>query len=177
MPIRPLSRDDVPALARQIVLNREFLAPFEPLRDEDYFTESGQRAIVEATLNRCDHGDTAAYVIVDDGHLVGRITLSEIVRGPLQSCSLGYWVAESRNGNGLASSAVRDVLRLAFDDLRLHRVQAGTLVHNIRSQHVLERNGFARIGVAPQMLRIAGRWQDHVLFQAIAPDAPQPQDS
>jgi ribosomal-protein-alanine N-acetyltransferase len=51
--------------------------------------------------------------------------------------------------------------------LRLHRAEAGTLVHNIGSQRVLERNGFARYGLAPKYLRIAGRWQDHVLFQRI----------
>jgi hypothetical protein len=33
---------------------------------------------------------------------------------------------------------------------------------------VLERNGFVRIGVAPSYLKIAGRWQDHVLFQLVA---------
>lgn len=177
MPIRPLTLEDVPALTEQVRLNREFLAPFEPTRDGEYFTEAGQLAIVQATLRQQDDGVTAAYVIHDDELLVGRITLSEIVRGPLQSCSLGYWVAESHNGGGLASGAVHDVLRAAFDDHRLHRVQAGTLVHNTRSQHVLARNGFVRIGLAPQMLRIAGRWQDHILFQVIAPSPEQPQDS
>lgn len=171
VPIRPLSVDDVPALTRQLVLNRDFLAPFEPLRDDDYFTEGGQLAVVAAALRQRDTGVTAPYVIHDDGDLVGRITLNEIVRGPLQSCSLGYWVAESRNGHGLATGAVRDVLQVAFEDLRLHRVQAGTLPDNVRSQHVLTRNGFVRIGVAAQMLRITGRWQDQVLFQALAPSA------
>lgn len=161
--------DDVPALTQQLKLNRDFLAPFEPVRDDEYFTEAGQMVVVQGALRHHDEGITAPYVILDEGNLVGRITLSEIVRGPLQSCSLGYWVAESENGRGLAAAAVRDVLRLAFEDFGLHRVQAGTLLHNIRSQRVLERNGFVRIGVAPQMLRIAGRWQDHVLYQVIAP--------
>ncbi len=77
----------------------------------------------------------------------------------------------------MATAAVRDVLELAFDSLRLHHVQAGTLLHNVRSQRVLERNGFVRIGVAPKMLRIAGSWQDHVLFQAIASSTTQRRDS
>jgi [ribosomal protein S5]-alanine N-acetyltransferase len=167
--VRPLSLDDVPALAGQLTANRTFLAPFEPVRDDDYFTEAGQLAVVRTALKQHDNGVTAPYVIHDEGRLVGRITLSEIVRGPLQSCSLGYWVAESENGRGLATAAVRDILGIAFGTLRLHRVQAGTLLHNQRSQHVLERNDFARIGVAPKMLRIAGDWQDHVLFQVLAP--------
>lgn len=167
--IRPLSPDDVPDLTRQLRANRRFLKPFEPTRDDSYFTDSGQAAVVASALQQHARGATAPYVILDDGELVGRITLSEIVLGPLQSCSLGYWVAETVNGQGLASAAVRDVLALAFGELGLHRVQAATLVHNVRSQRVLIRNGFARIGLAPELLRIDGRWQDHILFQVIAP--------
>jgi [ribosomal protein S5]-alanine N-acetyltransferase len=101
--------------------------------------------------------------------VLGRITLNNIVRGAFQSCSLGYWVRSSANGRGHATAAVALMLRTAFTDLGLHRVEAGTLVHNAASQRVLERNGFERFGLAPQYLRIAGRWQDHVLFQVLAP--------
>ena len=59
---------------------------------------------------------------------------------------------------------------MAFGDLRLHRVEAGTLLHNAGSQRVLERNGFVRYGVAPAYLNIAGSWQDHALYQVLNPD-------
>jgi ribosomal-protein-alanine N-acetyltransferase len=58
---------------------------------------------------------------------------------------------------------------IAFTRLGLHRVQAETLLDNIGSQRVLERNGFERIGMAPAYLRIAGRWQDMILFQVLNP--------
>lgn len=106
--------------------------------------------------------------IVEDGLLVGRITVSDIVRGPFLSAHLGYWVAQTSNGRGVATAAVGATVTMAFDDLGLHRLQAGTLVHNTVSQRVLARNGFVRIGLAPAYLRIAGRWQDHVLFQRVA---------
>jgi len=51
--------------------------------------------------------------------------------------------------------------------VRLHRLQAATLLHNSGSQRVLADNGFERIGIAPQYLRIAGEWQDHLLFQLL----------
>jgi ribosomal-protein-alanine N-acetyltransferase len=53
--------------------------------------------------------------------------------------------------------------------LRLHRVEAGTIPRNVRSQAVLQRNGFVPFGVAPAYLKIAGEWQDHVLFQRLNP--------
>jgi ribosomal-protein-alanine N-acetyltransferase len=169
---RLVSRDDVLALAELVRANREFMAPFEPARSEEYFTEAGQGALVANLLRQHQQGRTLPHVIVDEhGDVVGRITLNEIVRGPFQSCSLGYWVSADRGGRGLATAAVRDIVRVAFDDLGLHRVQAGTLRDNVRSQRVLERAGFARFGVAEAYLKIAGRWQDHVLFQLVNPAA------
>jgi ribosomal-protein-alanine N-acetyltransferase len=64
---------------------------------------------------------------------------------------------------------VRGALQ-SFDTLGLHRLEAGTLVRNVRSQRVLEKNGFVRFGLAPRFLRIAGQWQDHVLFQLLNDD-------
>ena len=169
---RLITLDDVPVLADLIAANREFLAPWEPTRPESYFTAAGQLAVTEKLLSLHGDGTNLPHVLLDDSdRIIGRITLNEIVRGPLQSCSLGYWVTAAENGRGVASEAVRQFLRLAFDDLELHRVQAGTLVHNVRSQRVLEKNGFTRYGLAPTYLRIAGEWQDHILFQIINPRA------
>ena len=100
---------------------------------------------------------------------IGGLALANIRRGVAQAASLGYWVGEEHNGRGLATAAVACMLAVAFDELELHRVQAATLPHNVASQRVLERNGFDRIGLAAAYLKIAGRWQDHVLFQRISP--------
>jgi [ribosomal protein S5]-alanine N-acetyltransferase len=165
---RLVTLDDVSALAELLRLNREFLAPWEPVRADAYFTEDGQRAAVTELLERHAQGTCLPHVIVDDtGAVVGRMTLNDIVRGAFQSGHLGYWVGAAHNGRGLATAAVGDLVRVAFEELRLHRIQAGTLLHNIGSQRVLERNGFVRFGMAPQYLNIAGRWQDHVLYQVV----------
>jgi [ribosomal protein S5]-alanine N-acetyltransferase len=108
-------------------------------------------------------------IVGESGEVAGRINLNNIVRGAFQSGSLGYWVSSAQNGRGLATAAVREMVQLAFGELRLHRVEAGTLLHNVRSQRVLERNGFVRYGMAPQYIKIAGRWQDHALFQLLNP--------
>ena len=171
MPIRLASLDDAPVIASLLTANRDFLAPWEPLRDESWFTADGQRAAIAAVLANHEAGASAPYVVLDhDGSVVGRMTLSGIVRGALQSASLGYWVSEHANGGGLATAAVRDVVRIAFDDLGLHRVQADTLLHTVASQRVLERVGFTPYGVAPSYLRIAGRWQDCATWQLLAPN-------
>jgi ribosomal-protein-alanine N-acetyltransferase len=172
--IRLVRPDDLPPLVDLIRENRDFLAPFEPVRDDAYFTLEGHGAVIGAALERHEQGTTVPYVILESGRIVGRITLNEIVRGPLQSCSLGYWVSAAENGRGIATAAARAMTRVAFDELGLHRVQAGTLLHNVTSQRVLERTGFIRYGVAPQYLNIAGTWQDHALYQLLAGGSANP---
>jgi ribosomal-protein-alanine N-acetyltransferase len=163
--IRPLTVDDVPELATVLAANRDYLAPWDPIRDDSYYTENGQRKIVSEVLRG---GGSLPHVILADGQLVGRVNLNNLVRGPFQSSSLGYWVAEKAAGRGIASFAVAEILRRAFTEYDLHRVEAGTLVHNERSQRVLLKNGFERFGTAPRYLRIAGEWQDHHLYQIVA---------
>jgi ribosomal-protein-alanine N-acetyltransferase len=155
--IRRLLPDDAPEVARLLVANRAFLAPYEPEHAEDFFTSDGQRA----RIDKAEH----LYAILDDEALAGVISLSNVVRGPFQSASLGYWVDEPRNGRGLATRAVAELAELAFRELGLHRLEAGALVDNVASRRVLEKNGFMLIGLAPRYLRIAGAWRDHHLFQ------------
>ncbi len=170
---RLLEPADAPALLEIAREDSAFFAPWEPLHDEQWLTEAAQMEVIGEKLEQHRLGLAVAHVVLDgDGAVVGRITLNNVVRGAFQSCSVGYFIRSAANGRGHATSAVRAMLGIAFGELGLHRVEAGTLVHNVRSQRVLERNGFVRFGLAPQYLRIAGRWQDHVLFQVLNPDMP-----
>ncbi|MGY1608702.1 MULTISPECIES: GNAT family N-acetyltransferase [unclassified Geodermatophilus] len=170
---RLLALDDAPVLARIAEEDRAFLAPWEPAREEGWATEAVQREEIRFVLEQHRLGLRLPHVVLDGaGQVVGRISLSNVVRGAFLSCNVGYWIRSAANGRGHATTAVAAMLRIAFDDLGLHRVEAGTLPHNAGSQRVLERNGFTRFGLAPQYLRIAGRWQDHVLFQRLNPAMP-----
>lgn len=164
--IRLITTGDCEVLAELQVRNRDFLSPWNPTRTEDYFTVEGQRADVEAALVRHGRGDAMPWVILDDdGAVAGRLTLSGITQGPFQSCSMGYWLSEDRTGKGLATEAVRAAVASAYTELELHRVQAETLVANVASRNVLAKTGFQQYGLAPKYLKIAGAWQDHLMFQ------------
>ena len=168
--IRVVSTDDAEAFADLLIRNRSFLAPWDPVRDDAYFTADGQRELLTRSLRRHRQGLDWPGVITLDEVPVGRVNLNNLIRGAFCSADLGYWVDQAHNGRGVATAAVEAVVRLAFAELDLHRVQAGTLLHNHGSQRVLEHNGFTRIGMAPRYLRIAGRWQDHLLYQRLADD-------
>lgn len=169
MTVTRLARvEDAAELADLERANRDYLAPWEPARDEEYYSVDVYRGALAQQLERHAAGLALPLVIVDDdGGIAGRISLHSIVRGALQSATLGYWLAEPAAGRGLASAALGELIGMSFDELRLHRLEAGTLLHNVRSQRVLERHGFEKFGIAPKFLRIAGNWEDHALYQLI----------
>lgn len=88
--------------------------------------------------------DPAAWMIIENSEIVG---LCSVTRPPQRGeLNIGYGVAPTRQGRGLASRAVGDILRWLSDDPRVERVTAETAVDNAASQRVLERNGFSRCG-------------------------------
>jgi ribosomal-protein-alanine N-acetyltransferase len=167
---RLLSAEDAEELTAVVRENREFLAPWEPQQEDDYFTVEGQRVRLQRALQAYAREAMVPLAIVaENGRLAGRISINGVTRGAFQSAALGYWVSQSHNGRGLATAAVADAVHIAFRQLGLHRLQAETLLHNTGSQRVLGRNGFQPFAIAPAYLKIAGRWQDHILFHLFNP--------
>ena len=164
--IRPVRREDCEELAALYAANRDFLAPYEPVRPREFFTADGQRERLQRQLD----GETHPFAILEDDATAGTISVFSIVRDGPESCTIGYWVDGARTGRGLATRAVGEILAFAFGELGLHRVEAATLVDNLPSQRVLEKNGFERIGLARRFLHIRGDWRDFFLFQRLADD-------
>lgn len=170
MELRVLGRHDAELLAASYTKNRAHLAPWEPERSDDFFTTAWHEGEIAQQLAAFSSGASVPMVLATTTAIVGRVTLSGITHGAFESASLGYWVDEQFTGRGIISAAVRHMVDIARDDVGLHRVQAGTLLHNLASQRVLQMAGFEYFGLAPGYLRIAGQWQDHKLFQKILHD-------
>jgi len=109
----------------------------------------------------------------DDEALIGGITISNVRRGVSQSCAIGYWMGLPYTGQGYMTESVGVLCGFCFDQLALHRVEAACLPHNAASRTVLEHAGFVQEGMARKYLRIAGRWQDHLLFSRLREDLDQ----
>jgi [ribosomal protein S5]-alanine N-acetyltransferase len=168
---RLVSADDAEPLARLLAENRDYLAPWSPLQDDAYFTAAGQREVIARQLAAYERGAMLPLLILDGGKVAGSLNLNSIIRGAFQNASVGYWVSQARAGHGLAGAAVAEAIEIAFGELGLHRLDAATLLHNTPSQRVLVRNGFRPFAVAESYLKIAGRWQDHILFSLLNPPA------
>jgi [ribosomal protein S5]-alanine N-acetyltransferase len=162
--IRRLVAADAEELATLRIANRAYLERWEPDWDdpERNYSIAGVRAWITDSQER--------FAILDGAEIAGMISLTGIIRGSLQSCMIGYFVAEERAGRGLATGAVGEVVELAFGELGLHRIEAGTAARNLASQEVLVRNGFTLVGTMRRHLRIRGEWIDHLLWETLVDD-------
>ena len=173
--MRPPLMADYSAWARLRAASRQHLTPWEPLWSGDELSRAAFRRRVRLHQRdlRDDHGYAFFLFRLEDEQLVGGLTLSNVRRGVTQAASLGYWVGAEHARRGYMTEAVAAAAGFAFDALGLHRVEAACLPDNAASIGVLERNGFQHEGLARRYLKIAGKWQDHLLY-ALLSDDPRP---
>lgn len=157
---------DVPAIVAYYRDNLEFLRPFSPVFEPDILDEAAWLEQVGQRRRELANGESLrAFIFRRDepNAIAGNINLTQVFRRSLQSCVLGYNLAESAQGNGYMTEAVLGVVGFAFQQLGLHRVAAGYMPRNVRSAAVLKRCGFRIEGEAKAFLLINGRWEDHVM--------------
>ena len=106
----------------------------------------------------------------EDEKIAGAINLSQIFRKAFQNAYLGYSLGANDTGKGYMTEAVELILRYAFNELKLHRVEANVQPGNLPSINVLKRCGFTREGFSRKYLKIGGRWRDHERFAIIKED-------
>jgi ribosomal-protein-alanine N-acetyltransferase len=167
--LRLPAKEDAEAFLDLVVRNRDYFRPYEPRRPSSYFTLGGQREQISAAQRQAETGERFEFGIFErGGRLVGRISLGGISRGALQNAYLGYGIDVNHSGRGYATQAVRLTVRVAFDDLGLHRVQAAVVPENTASARVLEKVGFREEGLARRYLFLDGQWKDHRMFALTA---------
>ena len=164
--LRAPRASDYQAWAALRLESRSRLEPVEPLWAEDELSRSAYRRRLAHYARDAREGTGLASFIfqASDGALLGGVTLSNIRRGVNQSASLGYWIGVPYWGRGHMTSALAVLFPHAFQELKLHRLEAACLPTNAGSIRVLERSGFVREGYARSYLRIAGEWRDHLIF-------------
>jgi ribosomal-protein-alanine N-acetyltransferase len=165
--LRTLTEDDYAEWYEVRARCRDWLVPWEPRPDGSPTTPEDKASFVARCAARereRQMGTGYGFGIFVEGRLAGEITLSSIQRGPFQNGFVGYWVDRSVAGQGLAPEATVAVLRFAFEDLTLHRIEVAIVPRNRPSRRVVEKLELREEGVALRYLEIDGRWEDHVRY-------------
>lgn len=110
----------------------------------------------------------AHLALTHDDQLAGVVNINNIARGSLQSGSLGYYGFEETAGLGLVRESVGLVVRRAFGELGLHRVEASIQPGNAASRRLIEALEFRHEGFSPSFLLIGGKWCDHDRFALLS---------
>ncbi len=163
--VAPLDLDGAAEVAAFQARNRAHFGPWDPVRPEAFFEAGYWRRQLEDDA-RAQAADQRVRFFArerDGGAIIAHVHFANIVRGAFQSCHLGFGVDEARAGQGVMREALEVALGWAFEELRLHRVEANHRPENLRSAALLRRLGFVPEGYARDYLRIDGAWRDHVL--------------
>ncbi|GAB4190302.1 MAG: GNAT family N-acetyltransferase [Roseiflexaceae bacterium] len=169
-----LNADAAPQVLDYLLRNQEFVRPWNPAADPEFFTlEAQQDRLRREQMLRLSQSGYRFWMFErdDTGHtrVLGDVALSNIVWGAFLSCHLGYKIDQQAGGKGYMTEAVRAVVGYAFDTLRLHRVEANIMPRNTRSLRVVEKLGFEHEGLSRAYLKINGVWEDHLHYVLLSP--------
>ena len=164
-------KKDAARMARYAQENREHLGPWEPSREEAYFTEGFWRAELAKAVPEFRAGVSLRLIVAlgEDpaGPLVGTANFRNFVWGAFRACHLGYSLDHRRQGRGFMREGLEAALLYVFQELGMHRVMAVYMPHNERSARLLKTLGFEAEGYAREYLHLDGAWRDHVLTSKV----------
>lgn len=166
--LRPLNAGDFEGWRDVRGRCRDWLVKWEPRLSAGHPDPSVDRQAFSARCGARERerqmGSGFGFGIFVDGRLGGEINLSSIQRGPFQNAYVGYWIDEALAGMGYMPEAVVVLLRFAFEELALHRVQIAIIPRNRASRRVAEKLELREEGTAERYLEINGVWEDHVRY-------------
>ncbi len=148
--------------------NDQWLTPWEPRRPPSQLDPTINR---DAFVARCaarerdsSAGSAYGFGVFVDQRLTGEVNLNNVVRGAMQSATIGYWIDQARAGEGLTPESVVVIAGFAFEQLDLHRIEICIVPRNANSRRVMEKLRLREEGVAQRYLEINGVWEDHVRY-------------
>lgn len=171
--LRPMRLRDRSAWLRLRSANKKWLDPWEATLPGQANFEIPFFSLLVAYRAEWRADRMYAFVMVNEGQLVGQVTVGGVSRGSQSSAYIGYWVSEIHSGRGITPVGVALATDFCFDDLGLNRVEINVRPENVRSIRVVEKLGFAKEGFRRQYLHINGQWRDHHLYALCKSDCPE----
>jgi ribosomal-protein-serine acetyltransferase len=165
--LRLIEETDAEELYSVVTANREFLARWMPWAAGQ--TLEGTLEFIRTSRKQLGENQGFQTAIVDDGQIVGVLGFHRL-DWENRATSIGYWIAESSQGRGTVTQAVRALADHAFRTWNLNRIEIRAGVDNQRSRAIPDRLGFKQEGALRQAERVGDRFVDHVVYAMLAED-------
>lgn len=166
--LQPLNQDLAPALFALTDCNRRFLREWLPWLDQ-VRTVDDTRHFIESAESMAASNSAPTFAIIHAGDLCG-VTGFHSINKPHCTGSIGYWLGQDHTGQGIATTAVRQLITIGFTDCDLNRIEIRCAVNNRQSRALPERLGFIHEGTLRQSERLYGRFVDQALYSLLASD-------
>ena len=105
----------------------------------------------------------------DDNTFVGLIAIN-LGKVNYKSAEVWFKIHKNHWRKGYTTEALASLLAFGFNNLKLHRIEAGCAVENIASGKTLEKAGFTREGLKRKKLPIRGEWKDNYFYGILEED-------
>jgi ribosomal-protein-serine acetyltransferase len=155
-------------LYRQVDANRAHLRQWLPWVDDTRSVDDIRSFIRVATQQFASHQGYECGIWWR-GELVGTIG-NHRIDWRNGATSMGYWLAEAYQGQGLVTRACRALITHAFVTLRLHRVEIRVATGNLRSRAIPQRLGFREEGILRQAEWLYDHYVDHAVYGLLSTD-------
>lgn len=106
----------------------------------------------------------------NDNKLLSTTSLTELIRGSYQSAFLSYATFPKQVGDNYSLETIIATCEMAFEDLRLHRVEALVEKNKLDFKGLMVKCGFRYEGVRKGAFLIQEKWQDMEVFAMTADD-------
>jgi ribosomal-protein-serine acetyltransferase len=163
--LRALQPEHADIVFALVTAQREHLRVWLPWVDGTRTVADTRAFLLDVCVKRAA-GQTLAYGIWEDATLRGVLGFHDISlsNGNLQ---VGYWLSQEAEGRGLMTMSVTAMLAVAYDTLRMERVEIRCAVRNRRSWAIPERLGFSLEGVMRHFQRLHGEFVDMRLYSML----------
>ncbi|WP_442604225.1 GNAT family N-acetyltransferase [Paenibacillus sp. KN14-4R] len=170
--LRFLQQEDAAENLELHLHNKHFFETYSITREPNFYSLAYHLERIEVHLERRKNDSAYFFGIFsnESDRLIGNVQLFQVIRGPLQSAFIGYFLDKEVNGKGYMTEAVKLMVDYAFNELKLHRIEAGVMPHNLGSMRVLEKAGFHKEGLAVKNVLINNKWEDHQVLAIINPN-------
>jgi ribosomal-protein-alanine N-acetyltransferase len=172
--LRPIKPRDAQAWAALRTRNQTWLSPWDATAPEGWSqSPESFRVYARNELRGAKAGRCLPWMIEFEGELAGQLSGNSIIRGAVQSITLGYWVSRHVAGRGIAPTAVALAFDHAIQAVGLHRVEVAIRPENANSLRVMAKLGFRDEGLRLRSMHVDGAWRDHRVFALNREDVPE----